>query len=192
LEKDKINKDFKLVVIGGSAGSLEVILDMLPELSVALDLAIVIVLHRKNSGDSSLADLFAYKTALPVREIEDKDPIIPGMIHLAPPDYHLLFEKEGNFALDISEKINYSRPSIDLTFESAADVYTLSLTCLLLSGANADGVKGLREVKRKGGLIVVQNPATAISPFMPAEAISKLSVDLVLDPREMAGFINSL
>jgi two-component system chemotaxis response regulator CheB len=192
LEKDKINKGFRLVVIGGSAGSLEVILEMLPDLSVGLDLAIVIVLHRKNGGDSSLADLFAYKTALPVREIEDKDPIIPGMIHLAPPDYHLLFEKEGNFALDISEKINYSRPSIDLTFESAADIYTLSLTCLLLSGANADGVKGLREVKRKGGLIVVQNPATASSPFMPAEAISRLSVDLVLDPKEMAGFINAL
>jgi len=181
-----------MVVIGGSAGSLEVILEMLPQLSVTLNLAIVIVLHRKNSGDSSLADLLAYKTALPVKEIEDKDPIIPGMIHLAPPDYHLLFEREGIFALDISEKVNYSRPSIDLTFESAADVFPLSLVCILLSGANADGVKGLREVKRQGGLIVVQNPETAVSPFMPAEAISQLAIDLILNPEEMAAFINAL
>lgn len=192
MEKDKINKDFKLVVIGGSAGSLEVILEVLPDLSRALNLAIVIVLHRKNAGDSSLAELLAYKTALPVKEIEDKDPIIPGMVHLAPPDYHLLFEKEGNFALDISEKVNYSRPSIDLTFESAADVFPLSLVCILLSGANADGVKGLGEVKRQGGLIVVQNPETAVSPFMPAEAIGRLAVDLVLNPEELAAFINSL
>ena len=192
MEKNKIVHPSKMLVIGGSAGSIEVILKVLPQLKKNFPFTIVIVLHRKNSADSSLSELFATRTEIPVKEIEDKEVIQKGVIYVAPADYHLLFEKNNLFALDSSEKINYSRPSIDVTFESAADVYGADLTCLLLSGANSDGMEGLKIVKKNGGQLGVQNPDTAESPFMPQHALEKNEIDFVLDPEDMAGFMNGL
>jgi len=192
MEKDKIASSCKLLVIGGSAGSLEVILKLLPRLRENLDLAIAIVLHRKSGGDYALSDLLASRTQLPVKDIEDKQPLEKGCIHVAPPDYHLLFEKDNTLSLDYSEKVNYSRPSIDVSFESASEIFGPGLACLLLSGANADGAKGLAAVKAAGGIVIVQNPGTAESPFMPQQAILNVDVDRVLDAKDMAAFINSL
>jgi len=192
MEKDKIIRSARLLVVGGSAGSIEVLLKILPDVLQKKTLTIAIVLHRKNSSDSSLPDLFATRTKIPLKEIEDKEPLLPSAIYLAPADYHLLFEKNNSFSLDFSEKVNYSRPSIDVAFESASDVYGADLCCLLLSGANADGVAGLGLVKQNGGQLAVQNPQTAESPFMPQHALLKNDVDFVLDPDHMAAFINAL
>lgn len=192
MEKDKIASSCKLLVIGGSAGSLEVILKLLPHLREDLDLAIAIVLHRKSGGDYALSDLLASRTQLAVKDIEDKQPLEKGCIHVAPPDYHLLFEKNNTMSLDYSEKVNYSRPSIDVSFESASEIFGPALACLLLSGANADGARGLVTVKAAGGTVIVQDPETAESPYMPRQAISHVNVDHILNVKDMAAFINAL
>jgi len=192
LEKDPVERAHEVLVIGGSAGSLEVIMSMLPDLQTPLKIAIIVVVHRKYVADSSLSHLFSYKTAIPVKEIEDKDPVLPGCIYVAPVDYHLLVEQDRVFSLDLSEKIHYSRPSIDITFECVSEVYGAKTACLLLSGANADGVHGMKLVQSRGGITAVQDPATAMVPFMPELALTELASDTILRPEEIAGFVNSL
>ncbi|MBC3787527.1 chemotaxis protein CheB [Spirosoma utsteinense] len=171
----------KVVIIGGSTGSIEVLLQLLPALQSPLAFSVVIVLHRKNTADSTLANLLSLKTAIPVKEVDDKDILQPGHIYLAPADYHLLIELDGSFSLDDSEKVNYSRPSIDVAFESAADVFGPALIGVLLSGANADGTNGLIAIKQAGGQVVVQQPETAQVAFMPQQAILRSQPDYILD-----------
>ena len=180
MEKDALISGCEVLIIGGSAGSLDVLLKILPHLGVP-SFAIVIVLHRKPTDDTTLEELIAVKTAIPVKEVEDKIALESGNIYIAPSDYHLLFEKNNLLSLDVSEKINYSRPSIDVAFESAADVYGKALVGILLSGANADGTDGLIAIKNAGGTIVVQQPETADMPFMPNNAVMHTSPDHVLD-----------
>ncbi|RYZ16735.1 MAG: chemotaxis protein CheB [Chitinophagaceae bacterium] len=181
----------KLVVIGGSAGSLEVLLQVLPFLRPGLAYALVIVVHRK-SAESMLAELLAGRTRLPVKEAEDKEPLLSGTVYLAPADYHTLLESNGSLSLDCSEKVNWSRPSIDVTFETAADVYGETLVGLLLSGANHDGVVGLGRIAANGGQVWVQDPATAQVAYMPQGALNELQADRVLRPEEMADALNAL
>lgn len=183
---------YKVVLIGGSTGSIDVLLQLLPALRPPLSFALIIVLHRKNTADSALATLLSLKTTIPLKEVDDKDGIMPGNIYLAPADYHLLIEQNGTFSLDDSEKINYSRPSIDVTFESAADVYGSSLSGILLSGANSDGTNGLKAIKKAGGITVVQKPESAQVAYMPNQAILYAPIDFVLDIEELTAFTNSL
>ncbi len=192
MEKNKIATELKPLIIGGSAGSLNVLLKLLPSLRDDLELTIIIVLHRKNSNDTLLSDLFSTRTTLKVKEIEDKELLKKGTIYIAPADYHILFESDGTISLDYSEKVNYSRPSIDVAYESAAIIYKENLACLLLSGASSDGTKGLIEVKKYNGKILIQDPDTAESSFMPQQAIHKLQKETVLKPEEMTGYINAL
>ncbi len=179
------------MLIGGSTGGLEVLLQVLPALQPPLPFALIIVLHRKNTADSTLANLLSLKTSITLTEVDDKDAIRPNTIYLAPADYHLLIEQDSTFSLDDSEKVNYSRPSIDVTFESAADVYGSSLVGILLSGANADGTAGLNAIKKAGGVAVVQQPDTALVAFMPQHAISTIYVDYVLDNQAIIAFLNA-
>lgn len=181
-----------LLVIGGSAGSLDVLLKVLPALNQQLSFAIVIVIHRKQGTDSLLTDLLSHRTKLNVKEADEKEKIENGKVYIAPSDYHLLIEKDFTFSLDYSEKINYSRPSIDVTFQSAADAFGENLVCLLLSGSNADGVNGLISVKKNGGTTLVQNPESAQVSYMPEQAILRANVSAVLPIDEMANYINSL
>lgn len=192
MEENDVKNKFKAVVIGGSAGSLSVLFEVFPTLNSNLKAAIILVLHRKYSGDSSLSDLLSTKTLLPTKEIDDKDPILPGHVYLAPADYHLLIEKNLFFSLDVSEKINFSRPSLDVTFESAADTFGSSLVAILLSGSNDDGTAGLKAVKEAGGFIIAQKPETAQMAYMPQNAINNLEIDLILDSKEISDFINTL
>ncbi len=185
-------KGCEALVIGGSAGSLDVLLNVLPYIHPGIGFPIIIVVHRKQGSDFLLIDLLKGKTSLQVKEIEEKEPALAGFIYIAPSDYHLLIEKEHTFSLDYSEKVNYSRPSIDVTFQSAAEVYGKKLACLLLSGSNADGVNGLKVVKFYGGEALVQDPATASVSYMPASAIAQLPVDHVLKIEEIATYINSI
>ena len=192
MAESKLNKSFRAIVIGGSAGGLDVVLKLLSALEPTLSVTIIIVLHRKSTVDSTLEELLASRTRIAVKEVEDKDAIRTGTIYLAPANYHLLIEQDLTFSLDDSEKVNYSRPSIDVTFESAADIYGDSLVGILLSGANADGTNGLLAVKKAGGITVAQEPAGAQSAFMPQQAISNVPIDFVLDIPELITFVNSL
>lgn len=181
-----------LLVIGGSAGSLDVLLQLLPELEPAWPLAMIIVLHRRADSDTLLSELLSSKTCLSVKEAEEKDILLPGCIYVAPADYHLLIEPDGSLTLDASEKVHYSRPSIDVTFMSAAEACGSHLYCLLLSGANMDGAAGLQTVHDLGGFTAVQDPETAEASFMPKHAINTVSVDKVLNIREMIDFVKEL
>ena len=180
------------LLIGGSAGSLDVLLKVLPDLKSALVFPIVIVLHRKPGKESLLTDLLNTKTNLKVKEIEEKEQLTPGIIYIAPPSYHLLIEKNKTFSLDASEKINFSRPSIDVSFTSAAEIFGRNLVAILLSGANSDGSDGLQKVHQNGGYTIVQNPDSAVARFMPEYALGHVKINSVLNPEEMASFINQL
>ena len=180
------------LIIGGSAGSLDVLLKVLPLISPSLSFPIVIVIHRKHGADSLLPELLSGRTALRVKEIDEKERIEPGTIYIAPSDYHTLIEQDHSFSLDYSEKINYSRPAIDATFQTAAEVYKEKLTCILLSGSNADGVDGLKSVKIWGGTTVIQDPATAQVAYMPQQAAIHAKIDYILNIKDMADFINLL
>ncbi|RYF91279.1 MAG: chemotaxis protein CheB [Chitinophagaceae bacterium] len=191
MEKNGVSTD-RVVIIGGSAGSLDIILKVVSTLPVHSNAAFIIVVHRKNDDGSILRDLLATRTLMMVREVEDKDPILPNQIYLAPPDYHLLIENPNAFSLDSSEKINYSRPSIDVSFQSVADVFGRGVIAVLLSGANADGAAGLEKVRLAGGVTVVQDPTTAEMEFMPREAIARGPIDKVVPAQELPELINSL
>ena len=181
-----------MIAIGGSAGSLDVLLKTLPFLEPSHNKAILIVLHRKPTDDEVLVDLLAFKSAWPVKEAEEGTPVLPGFVYVAPPDYHLLIEANRTFALDASEKINYSRPSIDVSFESAAEVYGPTLVAIILSGANADGTAGMKIVQQKGGSCAAQSPASATAPYMPQHAIKTIPMDRVLHDHEIPDYINQL
>jgi two-component system chemotaxis response regulator CheB len=192
MAENLVTKRFRVVMVGGSTGSIEVLLQLLPALRPPIAFALVIVLHRKNTADSTLANLLALKTTIPLKEVDDKDLLMPGHIYLAPADYHLLLEQDGTFSLDDSEKINYSRPSIDVAFESGADVLGTDAIGILLSGANADGTNGLRAIKKKGGIIIAQQPETAQVGFMPQQAILGANPDFILDVPGMIALLNDL
>jgi two-component system, chemotaxis family, protein-glutamate methylesterase/glutaminase len=185
-------RKIELLVIGGSAGSLKVLLQLLPELRTDLPFPVVIVLHRKPDPDSVLDLLLKNYTQLDLLEAGDKMSLCKNTVYLAPPDYHLLFENKELVSLDCSEKLNYSRPSIDVSFQSAAQVFKKNLATILLSGANADGVEGLRYVKSEEGLIFVQDPSTAEVEYMPRQAILQTKVDAILRPDELGQLINNL
>lgn len=189
MEEIKIISGCKVVIIGGSAGSLNALMLILPELPPLKDFAIVMVVHRKSTDDQTLEELIALKSSIPVKPVEDKVPLVPGFVYVAPSNYHLLFEKDGFLALDTSEKINYSRPSIDVSFESAAEVYGPALVGILLSGSNSDGTVGLRAIQAAGGKIVIQNPESADMPFMPNNAILNTTPDFILNTHQILKLI---
>jgi two-component system, chemotaxis family, protein-glutamate methylesterase/glutaminase len=180
------------LIIGGSAGSLDVLLEIFPSLRNDICFPIVIVVHRKASNESLLTDLLKSRTALAVGEADEKEFLIPGKVFIVPADYHMLIEEDRSISLDYSEKVNYSRPSIDVTFQSAAEIFKEKLVCILLSGSNSDGVEGLKCVNSYGGRAVVQNPNTAIMPYMPQQAVLNVVPHIIVDGRDMADYINKL
>lgn len=192
MAKSKIISDCKVIIIGGSAGSLLALMEILPALPVINNFAIVIVLHRKSSDEETLEHLIKLKSNMDVKPVEDKVPLLPGFIYIAPSNYHLLFEKNNLLAMDTSEKINYSRPSIDVSFESAAEIYKDQLIGILLSGSNSDGTNGLKAIQNSGGIIVVQDPLSAEMSFMPTNAIENTKPDFILDIPEIINFIKSI
>jgi two-component system chemotaxis response regulator CheB len=162
--------EIEVIVIGGSAGALEPLLAILPGLPGALAIPIVIVLHVAPNHHSLLPELLGRACARPVREIEDKVRLEPRMIHVAPPNYHVLLERDGALSLSVDPPVYFSRPSIDVLFESAADAFGAASAAILLSGANEDGARGLARILAAGGAAAIQDPATAAHPEMPASA----------------------
>jgi len=190
MEKNDLTRNHKCVVIGGSAGSLRVLMQILPGLHPSIPFPVIIVLHRKNDRRSSLEHLLNNCCPLPVKEAEDKETLHDGTVYTAPPDYHLLIEKERTLSLDASEKVIWSRPSIDVTFQSAAEVYRKNLMGILLSGANNDGSLGLQKIKELGGKVIVQHPDNAEIATMPYFALEMVQPDYLLKDTEIATAIN--
>lgn len=177
------------IVIGASAGAFEALSVLLPGLPADYALPIMIVVHVPPDKKSLLADLFAARCAIPVREAEDKEPIERGTVYFAPPDYHLLVEAEKTLALSSDEPVLFSRPAIDVLFESAADAYGAGLIGVILTGANSDGARGLSAVAEAGGAALVQSPEDAYASAMPLAAIAACADARVLALADIAGFL---
>jgi two-component system, chemotaxis family, protein-glutamate methylesterase/glutaminase len=159
------------VVIGASAGALDALSVILPALPAGFRLPLIVVVHVPPDKRSVLAEIFRAKCRIPVREADDKEPIIDGTVYFASPDYHLLIEADRSLALSSDEPVLFSRPSIDVLFESAADAYGSALIAIILTGANHDGAKGLKAVVEAGGIALVQSPDGAFASAMPEAAI---------------------
>lgn len=159
------------IVIGGSAGAVHALLELLPSLPADYPFPVMIVVHLPADSDSTLAMLFAARCKITVKEAEDKEPIRAGTAYLAPANYHLLVEPDLRLSLSNEEPVLYSRPSIDVLFESAADAYGSGLAGVILTGANSDGARGLRAIGAVGGWPFVQAPETAESRAMPQAAL---------------------
>lgn len=172
------------ISVGASAGAVEALTSFLAELPRGVPAPILIVVHVPADRPSALPSLFAERCVLPVEEAEDKIVARPGSIYFAPPDYHLLLERDGTIALSQDEPVNFSRPSIDVLFESVAFAFGGHTLGLLLSGASADGAAGLALMRARGGLTWVQTPASALVATMPEAALAK-APHRVLEPRAM-------
>ncbi|MGV3617216.1 MAG: chemotaxis protein CheB [Fimbriimonas sp.] len=163
--------NIEAIALGASAGAVEALSEILPNLPAAFPIPIFIVVHLPPDRASALAELFQAKCQIRVKEAEDKEPIRPGTVYFAPPNYHLLVEMDGRLSLSADEPVLYSRPSIDVLFESAADAYEARLLGIVLTGASSDGAAGLRSVCEAGGAAIVQSPASAHMPTMPRAAL---------------------
>jgi two-component system chemotaxis response regulator CheB len=180
------------VVMGASAGGIQALKVLLPALMCGVRAPVFIVLHLPRDKPSILAQIFSRNCALPVREAEDKEEVAPGTVYFAPSNYHMLVDQGPRIALSADDPVHHSRPSIDVLFESAADIYGQRLLGVILSGANDDGAAGLAAVHNAGGLTVVQKPETAIAPHMALSALKQCPVDWVLGLDEIAALLQTL
>lgn len=178
--RGQVRAPLQALLIGASAGGVEALLSLLEELPADYRLPVVCLLHVPDRNDSLLADLLQRRLQLTVKEAEDKEYLRPGVVYVAPAGYHLSIESDHSFSLSREEPRHFSRPSIDILFESAADAYGEQLAAALLTGANEDGAAGLLAVQQAGGLTLIQEPADALVPTMPAAALALLEPDFLL------------
>ena len=182
----------KAVVIGVSAGGLDVLGRLLPLIPASFPLPVIVVQHLHPLQDRSFLEILGRSCALVVREAEEKEKALPGVVYFAPPNYHLMLESDATFSLSVDEKVNYSRPSMDVLFETAAEAFGPGLIGIILTGAGRDGAVGLRRIKENGGTTIVQDPATAQFPIMPMAAMEETKVDHVMNIEEIARFLSGL
>lgn len=182
--------EIQTVVMGASAGGIEAISIILSELRLELRAPIVIVVHMPSDRSTHLVTLLQSKCRRPMIEVEDKQSLEPGHVYLAPPDYHVLVEDEQSLALSSDERVNYSRPSIDVLFETAADVFAEHALGIVLTGANRDGARGLGRIIRAGGLGLVQEPSEAHCRAMPEAAIAACPTAMVMNLQEISPYLN--
>jgi len=171
---------YRIICIGASAGGLKAVSKILSYLPEDFAIPIVIVQHLHEDQNIAFAELVNSQTALTVKIADEKEKMLPGHAYYAPPDYHLMVEEEGFFSLSTDEKVNFSRPSIDVLFESVADDFAPAIIGVILTGANNDGAMGMKLIKKSGGLTIVQDPKTAESSTMPSEAMKTTEIDYVL------------
>ena len=182
---------YDLVVIGTSWGGLHAMRKVLVGLPPNFDVPIIVIQHRHRDSDHLLVSLLQEHTTMRVQEVEDKTEIERGRIYIAPPDYHVLVDR-GTLALSTDEPVRYSRPSIDVTFESAADAYAASSIGVVMTGANDDGSRGLRRIADRGGRAVIQDPSTADSAVMPAAALRAVPNADVIKLDEIGAYLGKL
>lgn len=185
-------KLYEAIVIGVSAGGLLALEKILPRLDKAIPMPVFVVQHISADSDNYLPRHFDARSFVTVKEGEDKEKVVPGTVYFAPPNYHLMVEFERTLSLSIEERVNFSRPSVDVLFETAAEAYGDKLIGVILTGANSDGAQGLKKIQQLGGLTIVQSPETAESDAMPKAAIKAANVDHVLPLNKIGDFINLL
>jgi two-component system chemotaxis response regulator CheB len=179
----------RAVVIGASAGAIQALSEILPALPADFALPILIVVHVPADRSNILAPLFEKKCQMAVCEAEDKEPALGGVIYFAPPGYHLLVEAQGTLSLSSDEEVLYSRPSIDVLFESAADAYGPAVIGIILTGANCDGAKGLKAIAAVGGTALIQEPNNAYAEAMPLAALAACVSARVMSLAGIANFL---
>ncbi len=173
-------RGIEAIVVGASAGGVEALLNIFGELPQGFGLPIVAVLHLPDERRSQLAQVFARRLRIPVREAQDKEVIEAGTLYFAGPGYHLSVEHDHSLSLSQEDRVHHSRPAIDFLFSSAADAYGKALLAILLTGANQDGARGLAHVKQLGGTTVVQDPDEARIAVMPRAALALQTPDHIL------------
>jgi two-component system chemotaxis response regulator CheB len=186
-----LSSQFEIIVIGTSTGGLKALQTLLSGLPNGFLLPIVIVQHRGTDSESGLSEFLGKSSSVPVNEPEDKEPLLPGHAYLAPRDYHLLIENRS-FALSTDPAVGFARPSIDVLFESAADQYQERTIGVILTGANRDGARGLAAIKSRGGITVVEDPASATCREMPDAALAQTNADWILALQEIAPRLQQL
>ncbi len=185
-------RKFKAVVIGGSAGSFAVVSKILAHIRADFHLPIILCLHRLKHVRSGLVEGLNIKSNIPVVEPFDKEKIIPGKVYLAPSNYHLFLEYDNSFSLSTEEVLNHSRPLIDHTLSSAGYLYRERVIGILLTGANKDGSKGMKDISDRKGFTIVQDPLSCEVDTMPKAALKLITPDLLLDYTRIVDFLNSL
>lgn len=180
---------YKAIVIGVSAGGLNAMKTLLPALPADFPLPVVVVQHIGARSDGTWIDILNSLCALNIKEADEKEKIEKGNVYVAPPNYHLLIEKDETFTLTVDEKVNFARPSIDVLFESAAVAYQEKLIGIILTGSNSDGTEGMKKIQENGGLTIAQDPLTAESSYMPASAITAVKIDFVLPIKKIINLL---
>ncbi len=186
-----VERDVQLIVVGCSLGGMNALTKILSELPEGFPVPIAVVQHRYRTSNEGLPAYFRRHAHLNVVDADDKQWIRPGYVYLAPANYHLLVE-QGEFSLSVDEAVAYSRPSVDVLFESAADAYREAVVGVILTGANADGARGVARIKESGGFVIVQDPNTAEAPQMPQAAIASTVVDRILPLDRIGPFLVEL
>ena len=184
-------RDFEIVVIGCSLGGMHALQQILRDLPGDFPLPVAVAQHRHRASNEGLPSFLRRNSSLKVVDVDDKTVIRPGCVYLAPANYHLLVER-ASFSLSVDEAVAYSRPSIDVLFESAADAYRRHVIAVVLTGANADGARGAARVKAAGGFVIVQDPQTAEARAMPEAAIQQARVDRILPLERIGPFLVEL
>lgn len=177
-----------MIVMGTSLGGMRALQEIFSALPGSFSWPVAVVMHRHKEADDFLVEFFQKDCALPVAEVVDKDPICPGRIYIAPADYHLLVERT-HFSLSVDDQVQFARPSIDVLFESAADVFGPAVIGVVLTGANHDGADGARRIQERGGLMVVEDPRTAVCPTMPEAAIEAVAPGHVCPLKDIASLL---
>jgi two-component system chemotaxis response regulator CheB len=185
-------RKFGAVAIGVSSGGVQALKLLLGELPRDFPLPILIVQHISPDAGGGMAKLLDDLCAIQVKEADEQDRILPSTVYLAPPNYHLLVEREGFRSLSADPPVSYARPSVDVLFESAAAVFGPELIAIVLTGANWDGARGVQAVKQRGGIVIVQDPADADTPQMPQAAIAAVEADHVVPLAAMPGLLQRL
>ncbi len=178
----------KFIGIGTSLGGTQALKTLLPLLPPGLPAAIALVFHRAPETNDTLPNFLEQHSRMPVEEARDKTPIRAGRLYFAPADYHLLVEGD-HFALSTEAEVSYARPSIDVLFESAAEVYGKEMLGIILTGAGRDGAEGCVAIKRAGGVTVAQTPVTAVCRSMPEAALANDAIDIALDVEHIVPFL---
>jgi len=185
-------RNIKAIVIGGSAGSFPVALDLLSALPTNFSVPIIFAMHRLKHIKNGFVEALQTKSTIEVKEPYDKDKVKPGFAYVAPANYHLMIELAGTFSLSTEEMVHHSRPSIDILFKTAGYVYGKNMIGIMLSGANKDGAEGIFCAHKKGAYTIIQDPADSKVPTMPNAAINLFKPDLIADANAIIKFISTL
>jgi two-component system chemotaxis response regulator CheB len=183
---------YEAIVIGTSSGGMNALKFLFSALPVDFSIPIIIVQHISPRSDNQWIKLLNNNSKLYLKEADEKEKIEHGKVYIAPPNYHLMIERNKTFSLTIDERVNYSRPSIDVLFESAAEAYKNKLIGVILTGSNNDGTKGIKRIKEYGGLTIAQDPETAESSYMPASAIAAIQLDYILSLEDITELLIKL